>query len=279
MKFCFSSIVVLNFIHCYSCLIQGSTVSQAEARFVVSIRRRSTDQINFGNGFLCTATLINNWNVVTAAFCVTRRNPEELLVAMGNVDMTRRSFVADVERIYMHENFTDSFHNNIAVLKLSTYFGQNSKSFNWITTNIQPIELSMKQPDYTESCSFLGWGSNDTLGNNDNLLIATLPVWHENICGSNLNGRFCAGNVNDGPALCYRNLGGPFVCNNQLSGFAIDDSGCGRPGTSGQFHSISHYLEWIHQVSNVSLVVKVSFRLLIASMLVQIHNKSRINTE
>lgn len=256
--FFFYLLVILYFVHRSSCLIQGTPVFQADARFVASVRLRRDEERSFGSGYLCTATIINNWNVVTTASCVDRWAPGDLIVAMGNVDLTRRGFISNVQRIIIHENYTDTFSSNIAVLSLSANFRQNSRRRyrRNMNTHIQPIGLDNSPPIQNETCSFFAWGNNNILGNNNTLLGALLPLWDRNICGNFSSGRFCAGNVNNGPSLCYRNLGGPFICKNRLTGIAIDDTGCGRPGTNGQFHSISHYHEWILQASHANLEIK-----------------------
>lgn len=90
---------------------------------------------------------------------------------------------------------------------------------------------------------------------------ANLSVWQENLCTNTSNGIFCAGNLNQGPAVCRRDVGGPFVCNNELSGFAIDDSGCTQEGAPGYFYSVSQDRDWISYVSKASFVMKISTNL------------------
>ena len=274
MKILFSLLLISIFVHRSCCLIQGTPVSQADARFVASVRLRSADERNFGSGFLCAAAIINSWNVVTTASCVEQRSAEDLIVAMGNVNLTRRGFVTNVQHISIHANYSDTFTNNIAILRLSANFRHNSRRRyrRNMNTQIQFIQLDEVPLNQGSTCYFFAWGSSNISGSNDTLLRASLLIRDENICGNFSSGRFCAGNFNNGPALCYWNLGGPFVCNNRLTGFAIDDTGCGRPGTTGQLHSIRYYREWILQVSDASLEMKISFYLLLVSVFVQLNN-------
>lgn len=54
---------VLNTVLHSSCLVKRTPVSQADARCVTSVRLHSSDQMNFGSGYLSTTAIINNWNV------------------------------------------------------------------------------------------------------------------------------------------------------------------------------------------------------------------------
>lgn len=262
---------ILILINGFDCLIQGTQVSQSNARFSASIRLRSSDDRSFGTGYLCAATIINNWSVLTTASCVARRNAVELAVAMGNPDLTWRNFVTNVQRISIHENFTqgDIFTNNIAVLRLSRNIRQTNRRRNNRNTNshIQPIGLSdFSPPSAPTACPVFAWGTGNIL------LRAVLPIWNVETCGNSSTGVFCAGNLNNGPAVCNRNLGGPMICNDRMTGFVIDDSSCNLPGRGGFFQSISQHREWIRQVSDANLTRKLSPVLVIIALSVKFLN-------
>lgn len=260
MKAAFYSVFVLCFAHKVYSILQGTTVSQSNAQFVASVRLRRLDRERFGSGYLCTATVINNWNVLTAASCVAPYNPSDVQVAMGDINLTRRSVVIRVRRFAIHPNFTQNrIGDNIAVLRLDQSIRGGSRGSTNRNMHIQPISLSDLSPNQSDSCPFFAWG-------NGNLLLrAVLPIRFDIDCGG--PGTFCAGNLNNGPAVCTRNIGGPFICSNRITGLAIDDSGCGQTGTTGRFISISHNREWISQVSVGSLKAKISTFLLIISFM------------
>lgn len=230
MKLLLSLLIILSVVNHFNCLYQGTAVSQSNARFVASVRIRGHDS-PFGNGFLCAAIVISNWNVLTAASCVIGRSANDLQVAMGATELTRRNLVINVQRISVHQNFTlqSSQVNNIAILRLSRNIRhKNRKRYNRNrNSQVQQIALSNSPP--LQTCQFLAWGDGNSL------LQANLPIWQENVCGNFTNGIFCAGNINNGPAVCRRNLGGPFVCNNQLVDLQLKIQDAGRLERLGIF--------------------------------------------
>lgn len=266
-KFATSFSIILGLISAVACLNGGQPISQPNARFVASVRLRQMDQMKFGSGFLCAATVITNFDVLTTASCVSQRQPSQLQVAFGRVELDNRNVVIDVRRISIHVNYTaaNGLLNNIAVLRLSRNIRQRSGSRIRRNTNshIQPITLDNTPISNFGQCRFLAWGTANNL-----LMQATLPIIAQ--CGNTTNGVFCAGNVNNGPALCTRNLGGPLICNNRFSGFAIDDTGCGRPGTNGTFHSIAHHRQWINRVSDATIGQKLSIAMVLLTATIQI---------
>jgi trypsin len=268
MKAALGLFIIFTVVNNSVCLHQGTSAAQSNARFVASVRNRRQDS-PFGNGFLCAATIINNWYVLTAASCVYGQFANDLQVAMGNTDLSRRNLVINVQQITMHENFTriDPLNNNLAVLRLSRSIRSNSRGSTSRNRNSQAqhIALATSSPTSPLSCPFFAWGERN------NLLRANLPVWNENVCRNSTNGVFCAGNANNGPAVCHRNLGGPLVCNNRLTGFAIEDSGCTQPGRPGHFHSVHHHRDWILQVSKASFELKVSSVLLLIVAMVKLY--------
>lgn len=267
MKISLSLSVILLLVQCACSLLQGTTMPQSNSRFMASVRLRSLDQSQFGSGYLCGATVISTWSVVTVASCIAGRSASELQIAMGTNELNRRSVVINVARISIHENFTatDPLSNNIAVLRLSMNIRHNNRRRYSRNRNshIQPISLDTSQLTPT-TCPVFAWYA----GNN--LLRASLPILNEANCGNFSSGLFCAGNVNGGPAVCTRNIGGAMICNNRITGFVIEDTGCGVQGTSGHFLSISHHQEWIRRSSTTSVGAETSVCLLLIAFIVQL---------
>lgn len=263
MKFELSFIVILTLVGQILCFNQANQVSQSNSRFIASVRFRRDDQISFGRGFLCVATLITNREVLTTASCVDNFSAPELTVALGSNDLTRRNLVVDVSRITIHQNYTQNeiLNNNIAVLRLSSSVRYNNRRrYNRNrNSHIQPIALSNSNP--SSNCQFFAWSNGNILRR------ASLATTGGNNCGNSTNGVFCAGAVDSMASATI--LGGPLVCNNRISGFAIDNVGAGRPAF-GQFHSVSHHHHWIRQVSDANVGRKHSLILILIVTLYQI---------
>ncbi|CRL02822.1 CLUMA_CG015866, isoform A [Clunio marinus] len=213
-------------------LYQGTGAPANSARFIASIRYRNLDH-SFGSGFLCAASVINNFNVVTAASCVYNMQPSQINVAFGRIDLNSRYVVINIAQIRLHPKFdiSDIMNDNIAVVRVTRNIRANTNA------HIQIINLD-STPVIPSPCSFFAWGLENRL------LRATIPVNSEN-CHNQTDSTFCAGNVGGGPALCPRNLGGAYVCNSQLTGIAISVSGCTQPGTTGRLVAVNNYRDWI----------------------------------
>jgi trypsin len=255
MKVALCLLIITSVFCCSRSIHQGRNILQWNARFVTSVRQRS-------NAFLCAATVINNWNVLTAASCVISHHSSNLQIVMGSTDLRRRDTVISVFRITIHPDYSQSnpLNNNLAVLRLSRSIRHNSYG----NPQVDSINLDYSSPAAPSTCLFIAWGVDH------NLQQANLPVWQANLCGNSTNGMFCAGNLNNGPAVCSRNIGGSFVCNNRLSGIAIEDSGCSQVGTAGHFHSVNHYRDWILEVSNANLNTKISLVLGVFAVILKV---------
>jgi secreted trypsin-like serine protease len=229
----------------------------SSGKFVASVRLRSRE-FTSDYGFLCAATFVDRFNLLTAASCVSGLQTSDLQVVMGSPDLFKKYFESKVTRITIHQSFNRSnpLQNNIAVLRLSKVTTQTNGNRE-INQFVENIKLAEATPTSSQSCQFFAWG----VGNS--LLQATLPVWQENLCRNSSAGTFCAGNLNNGPAVCNRNLGGPFMCNSKLAGFAIEDTGCRESGKAGYFHSVHHYRDWIKAVSKARFSTEVSMSLIV----------------
>lgn len=247
MKIALHLFLLLSFIGISLSIDGGISVFQSSARFVTSVRLRGRDSA-IGNGFLCAAAMINQLNVVTAASCVQGRQASELIVAMGHTSLSRRDFYSRVQRITINQNFSrlNPLNYNIAVLRLSrvtTSSGSRNQA-----NYVQSISMDTSIPTAPQSCQLYAWGSGSFL------MQASLPVWQQSSCQNSTDGLFCAGNLNNGPSVCQRNLGGVYVCNSRFSGIVIEDSGCRQVGRAGYFHSVGHFREWILVVSKASKI-------------------------
>jgi secreted trypsin-like serine protease len=262
MKIALCSLIFLS-CFCFSLsLYQGTSVTQASARFVAAIKYRRRDSNNY-DGFLCAATFVNRYNILTSASCVHGQDISLLRITMGGTNLNRRDFYSRVQRITIHPRFnhSDPLTFNLAVLRLASFNAQGNRN---IHNYVQPINLADSTPDSPESCQLIAWGDDP------NLKHADLPVWQQSLCPNASNGTFCAGNLNNGPAVCPNNLGGSFICNNQFAGFAIEDSGCNQQNRPGYFHSVDYHRDWILEVSKANIINQTSLLLVALTVVMKI---------
>lgn len=192
--------------------------------------------------YICGGTLINNFHVLTAAHCVSRRGvalkQEMLTMALGkNIlfqDTETGAEWKEVGKITIHENFLHlTLVNDIALVKL-----KNEVTF---TKFIQPACLWYKNADKKLPSgpimgTIIGWGINENENVSIKLNQVQFPMVPDDICIQNkpdyflqvLNGlRFCAGNLEVAVA-CNGDSGGGFHV------FIPDD--IGDNSTTGVWH-------------------------------------------
>ncbi|KAG5679387.1 hypothetical protein PVAND_008955 [Polypedilum vanderplanki] len=245
---------LLNFTNLIA-LQQGERAWLSNARFIASVRLRELEQERLGSGFLCTATLINNWNVLTTATCVAFYLSSQLQVVMGAIDLdsrNRQAISRNIRRMYFHPTFErnseeSEFIGNVAVLQFTTSIREPTSEWSWLfrpnrNLHIQPVRMSTSFPENApERCAFFAWGQqSEDSPRYRNLLMANLHILDNNPMCRNSSTVFCAGDINKGAALC-KNLGGSLICEQKFFGIAITNS-CEGPG---HFHSIASYRNWI----------------------------------
>ena len=158
--------------------------------------------------YACGGTLVNDYQVVTAAHCVVDQNtgsalfPEVVLVQLGAYDLTVTSSNAveqKAHKINVHENYEHSSHRNdiaIVTMKAKVTFSQY----------IQPSCIwDGDAEDLAKMNAFgtaIGWGITETDDTSSTLRAATMPIIGFNDCyASNrevfgtflTNNNFCAG--------------------------------------------------------------------------------------
>ncbi|XP_076032015.1 prostasin-like [Oratosquilla oratoria] len=115
-------------------------------------------------GHICAGALINKRIVITAAHCINRQRKEDLQVVAGehNIKSTEPSGteqVFTVAQVYVHENYTRKYINDICMIILS-------ENVSW-TSSVRPLCLPDNEVDGPDDSldkkrvSVAGWGLTD----------------------------------------------------------------------------------------------------------------------
>ncbi|KAK7080093.1 CLIP domain-containing serine protease [Halocaridina rubra] len=168
-----------------------------------------------------------------------------------------------VSGLYIHHDYSrKNLNNDIAVIRLENLVDFASNP------HITPVCLPSKQSDFTNyRCFATGWGRNTFVGSgkiSHVLKAIEVPVLEKQRCQQILQntrfgvnfvlpeGNICAGEENRD--TCTGDGGGPLVCqgldgNMQLAGLLSWGIGCGQQGIPGVYVKVSHYLDWINNIT------------------------------
>ncbi|XP_067644001.1 uncharacterized protein [Eurosta solidaginis] len=218
--------------------------------------------------YACGGTLIDALHVITAAHCIKSQNGFDLRARLGEWDVNHDvEFFPYIERdvisVQIHpEYYAGTLDNDLAVLKLDhpVDFTKNP--------HISPACLPDKFSDFTGArCWTTGWGK-DAFGENgkyQNILKEVdVPILSHHQCESQLRqtrlgysykvnpGFVCAGGE-EGKDACKGDGGGPLVCDRNgiwhVVGVVSWGIGCGQANVPGVYVRVSHYLDWIRQIT------------------------------
>uniref|UniRef100_A0A6G1SAF1 Serine protease 42 n=1 Tax=Aceria tosichella TaxID=561515 RepID=A0A6G1SAF1_9ACAR len=222
--------------------------------------------------FVCSAVLISNQWLATAAHCVRKHRPEELKIRLGEWDVNKDDefypFVeANVRELVLHPEFqSNSLINDIALLRLEQPVDAGQMP------HVAPACIGQleEQANFVgQRCWVAGWGK-DAFGQQGAfqsvLKKVDLPVVSHQDCEQALKhqtklgryfrlhqGNICAGGE-QGKDACEGDGGGGLYCVEPQSGLVKAVGlvswgvGCGQRGVPGVFVSMAHYSRWMESV-------------------------------
>ncbi|KAF2882841.1 hypothetical protein ILUMI_23353 [Ignelater luminosus] len=203
-------------------IIYGQTTREGEFPWHAALYHTERTDLTY----LCGASLVSRYHVITAAHCVTLRrsqkplNLENLIVYLGKYYLKGSSNPGIQDRatseIIPHPLYNPyTYGNDIAIVKFTTAVD--------ITDYVRPICLWQDSPDLSSVLNkpgtVVGWGFDETGVVTDQLMLAKMPVVSRETCLFSFpefyakfppGSTYCAG-FRNGTSVCNGDSGGGMV--------------------------------------------------------------------
>ena len=248
----------------FNAIVGGEPANIRDVPYAAAIFRHHSN----GNvTYICSASVVSETYVVTAAHCVIDEisglqvRASELSVRIGTAALSAGlGETIAVEESIPHPEFKFiDYTNDIALLSLAE------------AVDVEPIALPAAGlsdelfPGNGDSGTVSGWGQTSQGGDRSNVLnsvelpvvshLRCLPIFQSSL---RLDHKFCAGGLQEEVRdACLGDSGGPLAVNRNgeavLAGVVSSGRGCGLPGIPGVYTRVSHFSDWLIENSGGDL--------------------------
>lgn len=229
--------------------VTGAAVAGADQEIVGGTRASIADHsymvfLASPDGFqFCGGTLVDDNKVLTAAHCLTDKEPADLVVVAGREDKdSDAGVVAPVRAIWTHPDYQNvRSGSDVAVLTL----GQRLPYENLPVAGAEDTDAYQAgQPGLV-----LGWGRTAMDGPSSRFLLkATVPLVADADCTTSYSAyqpasMVCAGVPEGGVDSCQGDSGGPLIVGSRLVGITSWGEGCAMAGKPGVYTRVAAYAD------------------------------------
>ncbi|PTL75963.1 serine protease [Vitiosangium sp. GDMCC 1.1324] len=221
-------------------IVGGYTSPAGEAPYQVSLRTTS---------HMCGGVIYNSRTVITAAHCVSGKQPSSLSVRYSSLQHGSGGTLVSVSSIVVHNSYNSStIDNDIAVVRLSAPMTLGS-------TQAKAVNLPTQGSDPAVGVLALasGWGvtSSGSSSIPANLMSVKVPIVARATARASYgasaitDNMIAAGLTEGGKDTCQGDSGGPLVINGVLVGISSWGRGCALPNYPGIYTRVGNYVDWI----------------------------------
>jgi len=233
----------------------------------------------YADGYLCGASVIHQYWVITAAHCVEESNQviaaESITIGVGSTNEYAGLFGAggdeyEVEEVISHSAYGNS-GNDIALLR--------TKEPIQFDDDVQPIsiicssQVNAGAQDVGVMAVITGWGNTSEGGQGSDVLqYIEVPIVDYDDPGLNFPWwadvnevtEILVGAVDGGMDSCQGDSGGPVAVRNVedtdwlLMGITSWGSGCAQAGRPGVYTKVSNYINWINSNTDGCIDANIS---------------------
>ncbi|XP_055844934.1 trypsin beta-like [Episyrphus balteatus] len=235
----------------------GSIATLDDARHQASIRLVNKD-VTFGEGHICSGSLISSRVVLTAGRCLfnsdtkTTRHPAELIVVLGSINRYQRTADTVISRI-THIRYPSTFDmetmsDDIGLLFLSHEVPENHSTIRPIELNRKNIDINMMRGRVT------GWELSKNGDLSQQLLVSNASIVNQTSCVTKVegphirNGMICAKYNRIEGNLCQSDVGAPLVNAGKQIGLAswtADSCSTQSDHQLASYTDVAHHTKWI----------------------------------